>query len=195
MKHKTESAFFAWRSAALYFLLLCLPSLSRAADIQAPGVSNFWKVDDQVYRGAQPSEAGFQSLAKLGVKTVVDLRLAGEESHSKAEEQRIVEAAGMKYVSAPMEGMHTPANDQVSRVLSILQDPAAGPVFLHCQRGADRTGALIACYRIGHDGWENKKALNEARSLGMSWYQVALRRYVLGYRTTPPSNPIAVAAR
>jgi tyrosine-protein phosphatase SIW14 len=187
----TSSAYFAGRFAGVYFLLLCLPSF--AADIQAPGVLNFWKVDDQVYRGAQPTETGFQSLAKLGVRTVVDLRLSDE--HSKAEEQRLVEASGMKYVSLPMEGMHTPANEQVSRVMTILQDPAAGPVFLHCQRGADRTGALIACYRIGHDGWENKKALSEARSLGMSWYQVALQRYVLGYQTTPRSHPIAVAAQ
>jgi tyrosine-protein phosphatase SIW14 len=174
------------------FVLLCLPAFSLASDDPVTaGVPNFWKVNDHVYRGAQPTDAGFQFLARLGIRTIVDLRLLGE--HSQAAEQKIVEAAGMRYVSLPMAGMSTPDQEQVSRVLAILDDPDAGPVFLHCQRGADRTGALIACYRIGHDGWQNKKALSEARSLGMSWYQMALQRYVLGYRAMPPTPPIATA--
>lgn len=165
-----------------------------ASDVQAPGVHNFWKINDQVYRGAQPTDAGFKSLAKLGIRTIVDLRLDGE--HSQAEEQRLVESAGMKYVSVPMQGMATPENRDVLRVLAILENPEAGPVFVHCRRGADRTGALIACYRIGHDGWENKQALSEARHLGMSWYQIALQHYVLGYQATPrvaPTPALAVA--
>jgi tyrosine-protein phosphatase SIW14 len=100
----------------------------------------------------------------------------------------------MKYISVPMQGMSTPANEKVLRVLSLLGDPAAGPVFIHCQRGADRTGALIACYRIGHDGWENRKALSEPRSLGMSWYQLPLQRYVLGHRAAPSAVPAIAAA-
>jgi len=154
-------------------------------------VHNFWKVNHQVYRGAQPTEEGFQSLAKLGIRTVIDLR--PESEHSRGGEERIVEAAGMKYVSLPMEGMAKPTNEQVSRVIGILDDPAAGPVFLHCQRGADRTGALIACYRIRHDGWQNKKALSEARSLGMSWFQVALQRYVMAYKPPSASPGVAIA--
>lgn len=187
-----SSALFFKSFAASCFLALGFALNAAASGMPvAPGVPNFWKVNDQVYRGAQPSEEGFKSLAKLGIRTVVDLRLASE--HSPAEEQKIVEAAGMRYVSLPMAGMSTPGDKQVARVLAILEDPAAGPVFLHCQRGADRTGALIACYRIGHDGWQNRKALSEARSRGMSWYQTALQRYVLGYRAMPPTPPIAAA--
>jgi protein tyrosine/serine phosphatase len=155
-----------------------LPVFLPAADL--PGVSNFQQVNEQVYRGAQPTELGFESLAKLGIKTVVDLRQIGE--HSQAEERRAVEERGMRYVSVPMKGMSTPADQQVSSVLALLNDHSAGPVFVHCKRGADRTGAVIACYRIGHDCWDNKQALREARSLGMSWYQRALQKYVTRYR-------------
>ena len=124
----------------------------------------------------------------MGIKTVVDLRGA---EHSEADEKRVVEAAGMRYVGIPMKGMQTPTDAQVLSALGIMNDTAAGPVFIHCKRGSDRTGAVVACYRIGHDRWDSNKALNEASGLGMSWYQVALRRYVDHYdgKATPLGIP------
>jgi len=79
-----------------------------------------------------------------------------------------------------------------TRVLGLLADGASSPVFVHCQRGAGRTGAVIACYRIEHDHWESKRALSEASSYGMSWYQRALRNYVSHYQ---PSLRAEAAAR
>jgi tyrosine-protein phosphatase SIW14 len=180
------------RAAAVYLTCCVLPAVSRAGGIdlsggQLPGLPNFQKVNDEVYRGGQPTDQGFKNLAGLGIKTVVDLRLIGE--HSQADEQRAVEANAMRYVSVPMKGMSTPTNEQVSTVLALLGDKAAGPVFVHCRRGADRTGTIIACYRILHDRWENQKALSEARSYGMSWFEHALQQYVLRY--TPASARLA----
>ena len=143
------------------------------------GVGNFQKVDDHVYRGAQPTPQGFSNLNKLGIKVVVDLREPGDRS---AFENKVVTAAGMKYISVPMYGMATPSNESVRKVLALLEDTSAGPVFVHCKRGADRTGGVIACYRIEHDGWKNDKALVEARSMGMSWFQKAIQSYVLKYQ-------------
>jgi protein-tyrosine phosphatase len=54
-------------------------------------------------------------------------------------------------------------------------------VFVHCRRGADRTGTVVACYRIGHDRWDGGKAIAEAKADGMSVFQVAMRRYVERY--------------
>ncbi len=170
----------AWGHRCVCLFVLCSPIVAMAATLDIPGIANLQKVNDEVYRGAQPTDLGFAGLAKLGVKTVVDLRQLGE--HSQADEQRLVEQAGMHYVSVPMKGMTTPTADEVSKVLGLLYDKTAGPVFVHCKRGADRTGAVIACYRIGHDHWENQKALSEARSLGMSWYQHALQKYVLKFQ-------------
>ena len=150
-----------------------------AAAVALPGLPNFQKVNEQVYRGGQPAPEGFVNLAALGIKTVVDLRGIGE--HSQADEQRIVEGSGMRYVSVPMKGMSTPEASSVDTVLALLDNSSAGPVFVHCQRGAERTGALLSVYRIRHDGWDSKKALEEAGSLGMSWYQRALRNYVIHF--------------
>ena len=173
-------------------LVFCAPIGALATNVDLPGLSNFQKVDDGVYRGAQPTGDGFTSLAKLGVKTVVDLRLIGERS--QADERRAVEAAGMRYLSVPMAGMATPEDDEISRVLAVLDDSTAGPAFVHCQRGADRTGAVIGCYRINHDHWQNRQALTEARSVGMSWYQRALQSYVLHYQPSATPNLSALAS-
>lgn len=177
------------RRVAVFFAFFSIPALSFAASLDGPGIPNFHQVNGKVYRGAQPTEEGFASLAKLGVKTVVDLRLLGE--HSQAEEQEWVEARGMHYVSIPMRGMSTPTNEQVARVVALFEDVASGPVFVHCRRGADRTGAVIAAYRIEHDHWDNEKALSEARSWGMSWFEKAIQHYV---RTFQPSQ-LALVAR
>ena len=163
--------------------------LGTAISIGAPliltGVPNFYKVDNQVYRGAQPTAEGFASLAKLGVKTVIDLRELGE--HSQAAEEAIVKAGGMQYFSIPLKKMGTPSVETISRILGLLNDSSAGPVFVHCKRGADRTGAVIACYRISHDSWNNTQALSEAKDDGMSAFQRALKHYVKQFTPIPPA--------
>ena len=160
------------------FLTAAIASALFAAPV-VEGVGNFQKVDDHVYRGAQPTPEGFSNLNKLGIKVVVDLREPGDRS---ALENKIVTAAGMKYISVPMYGMATPKSESVQKVLALLEDNSTGPVFVHCKRGADRTGGVIACYRIEHDGWQNAKALLEARSRGMSWFQKAIQSYVLKFQ-------------
>ena len=170
-----------------------LPLVATAGtDSTVPGVGNFQKVNDLVFRGAQPTDQGFQSLAKLGVHTVIDLQESG--SARAIGEEKAVKAAGMEYINVPMEGMQTPSNESVSKVLTVLESGTNGPVFVHCHRGADRTGGVIACYRIEHDHWTNQKALSEARSMGMSWYQVAIQHYVQNYAPKPVTPPAAVAS-
>jgi tyrosine-protein phosphatase SIW14 len=158
-----------------------------AAPVQ--GVGNFQKVDDHVFRGAQPTPEGFRNLSKLGIQTVVDLREPGDRS---AQERKTVTAAGMQYISVPMRGMSAPPRESVVKVLALLEDTNSGPVFVHCLRGADRTGAVIACYRVEHDKWKNDQALAEARSLGMSWFQQAIQSFVVRYQ---PRNLDAAAAK
>jgi len=58
------------------------------------------------------------------------------------------------------------------------------PVFVHCKRGSDRTGTVIACYRISHDRWQQKQALQEAKSHGMGLVQVGLKRYIMTYHSS-----------
>src|SRR5580693_6035582 len=174
-------------------IVIGIASFPGIAQTNPTGLPNFHQINDHVYRGAQPTGQGFQSLAKLGVKTVIDLREAGDRSVS---ERKVVEATGMRYVTIPFQGMSAPSPTDVAKVLALFDDASAGPVFVHCRRGADRTGTVVACYRIAHDGWDNQKALREARTLGMSVVGFGMKRYILSYQAPAGGAPAgrAIAA-
>ncbi len=163
------------------------------------GIKNFDQVDAHLFRGAQPTGEGFRYLAKLGVKTIVDLREAGQRSK---EEESAVAHAGMKYVNVPMTGLTPPTVAEITKLLSVLED-ATGSIYVHCKRGADRTGAVIAAYHIDHDKWDNAHALKDAMAHGMSYFQLPRQNFIRNFQprtldanAAPPANSVpAVAAR
>jgi len=160
------------------------------APMVLPGLHNFFEVNDHVFRGAQPSGQGFAQLAKLGVKTIVDLRESGGRADREKQE---VEAEGMRYFSFPLSGYGAPADSAMAKLLALLDDQTSGPVFVHCRRGADRTGTVMACYRIVHDHWENAKALAEAKAFHMSWTERAMEAYIQHFKA--PASATTAAAR
>ena len=175
-----------YRSFSVLVLSLALTPIW-AADVRPTGIPNFHQVNEHVFRGGQPVDAGWNSLAHLGIKLVVDLRPPSE--HPIESEERAVKAAGMRYVNVPMRGIGTPVGDAVSKVLALLLSDSEGPVFVHCRRGADRTGTVIACYRILRDHWQNQKALQEARSYGMAWVERGMMHYIQNFK--PPETSLA----
>jgi protein tyrosine/serine phosphatase len=164
-----------------FVLVLTFPKPASPADLQAPAIPNFHLVNEHIFRGGQPATQAWSSLARTGVTLVIDLRR--EDEHSSAAEERTVRAAGMSYINVPMKGVAAPSGEQIAKLLSLLSSQET--IFVHCQRGADRTGAVIACYRIEHDHWDRKRALNEAKLLGMAWDQFGLKRYIMGFQPVP----------
>jgi tyrosine-protein phosphatase SIW14 len=144
---------------------------------------NFINVNEQILRGGQPTDEGFKKLAERGVKTVVDLRWTDE--HDIPRERQVVETAGMRFVSIPMRGLSAPTQEQLSKALSVLEDSNSWPVFVHCRRGSDRTGTVLACYRIAHDHWQNQKALAEAKTYGLSSFERAMRSFIEHFQPGP----------
>lgn len=163
------------RQSIRNLLVTCALAIPVFAGSSSLGIENFHQVDAQVFRGAQPTEVGFRYLAKLGVKTVIDLRES--DARARKEEQQVI-AAGMKYVNVPMTGLTPPTQAEIATILGLLENEGEGAVFVHCKRGADRTGAVIASYRIDHDGWDNARALSEAKADGMSFFQLPRQDYI-----------------
>src|SRR5262249_7139263 len=104
-------------------------------------------------------------------------------------EEKVVKSLNMRYIAVPM--VNCPSPEQATKVLAIMNDESAGPVFIHCKRGADRTGTLVACYRISHDSWDNEKALKEARSHGMHWFEWAMFKFVRAFQPTAVATAVA----
>src|SRR5689334_22558944 len=120
-----------------------LPTIALLATVltAADGVPNFHKVNDGLYRGGQPSHQGFESLAKLGIKTVVDLRIPQGQSNW---EKKLVESLGMRYVHIPLHGGELPTQKDVDSMFAILLDNAQWRVFIHCREAKDCTGMIVA---------------------------------------------------
>jgi len=154
----------------------------------ADGVPNFQQVNDRIYRGGQPSDDGFKYVARLGIKTVIDLR---QEPDQVAAEEKLVSAAGMRFINIPMDDLGAPTDAQIALAFAVLADDSAGPVFVHCRRGADRTGTVIACYRIAFEHWRNRQALDEAKSHGLSVFERAMQRYILDFQAPASAAPAA----
>src|SRR5437764_4931529 len=117
--------FYLQSSIQRAMLVVCLvpAAILAASASDVPGVGNFHQVNPQVYRGAQPTDEGFKSLAHLGIATVIDLREPGDRSDREA---TVVKASGMRYVSVPLKGLSAPAPKDVDRILTLLNDPSAG---------------------------------------------------------------------
>ncbi|HEV7906105.1 MAG TPA: tyrosine-protein phosphatase, partial [Pyrinomonadaceae bacterium] len=139
---------------------------------------NFHRVNTKVYRGGQPRQGGIQKLATLGVKTVINLR--DDDERAKAE-GREAGTAGLRYFNIPLGRLGRPQDAEVERVLSLINDLQNGVIFVHCAHGADRTGVVMAIYRIAHDGWTSEQAKQEADRYGMKFWQHGMKDYVHDY--------------
>lgn len=157
-------AVFASLCATAQGPLLSNPSAgdrSPAHRLTLKGVANAAEVTPRLYRGAQPTAQGFDTLANLGIDIVVDLR------GSRESERERVNKLGMQYVAIPWH-CPFPHDDVFARFLSLLRQNPAKKVFVHCRLGDDRAGMTIAAYRMAEQGWTAKEAKQEMEAYGFS---------------------------
>jgi protein tyrosine phosphatase (PTP) superfamily phosphohydrolase (DUF442 family) len=131
-----------------------------------------------LFRGAQPLPGGLRRLSELGINTIVNLR--GTDSLTRNDEAEAV-SLGLKYFNVPLPTWGRPEDSRVRRILEILVAPENGRVFVHCKNGVDRTGMIVALYRITAEGRNPVEAKAEAMRYGMSGYQYWKRDYIDDY--------------
>lgn len=139
---------------------------------------NFARVNERLYRGGQPRKNSMERLVALGVKTIINLRDDDEKARTEADAAK---TAGIHYFNVPLKRFGRPNNLEVARILSLIGDKENGIVFVHCHKGEDRTGLIIALFRISHDGWSAHDAIQEAKRFGMAFWQVQMRDYISDY--------------
>jgi protein tyrosine phosphatase (PTP) superfamily phosphohydrolase (DUF442 family) len=158
-----------------------------AARVPPRGLANFGIVSPRLYRGGQPEDTGFPELRNLGVDIVVNLR---HETDRIARERALVESLGMRYVSIPWQGRHSPSTEQVAQFLKLLDDNRQRIVFVHCRRGAERTGVFVASYRIAREHWRPEQALAEMEVFRFRGLRFGhLKRFVRAFPTLVLSEP------
>jgi tyrosine-protein phosphatase SIW14 len=153
------------------------------------GLPRFGRINDSLYRGAQPYAEGLQQLKKLGITTIIDLR--GEDPHKVDWERKQAEALGIRFIHLPVSGWSTPSDEQVAQFFSIFRSKANEKVFVHCRFGEDRTGVFIASYRIAFDHWSSDQALSEMLVFGFNrlWHP-SMASYIRSLPQRLQSDPM-----
>lgn len=155
-------------------------------------IDNFGRISDTYYRGAQPVGRDYAELAKLGIKTVINLT----SDDALAEEPGLVTGAGMKYVAMPMTTHVAPTADQLATFLKIVNDPASQPVYVHCVGGKHRTGVMTAVYRMTQESWTADQAFNEMKKFkfGPTMLHPEFKQFVYGYKVPTPEAAATLPA-
>lgn len=128
----------------------------------APNSSAF---ASRVYFAGQPSAADLAEYAKLGVKKVINLRMPAEQANLGFDEAGAVKQAGLEYTHVPF-GAEGPSDDDIRRVLGVLETAGEGKILLHCA-SANRAGLMWTLFRGERHGLPLDRALAEGKAIGM----------------------------
>lgn len=163
----------------VFLAVICC--LAFAADLPVH-VRNFAKVSNHLYRGGAPGPEGLKELVAAHVVLDIDLREPHEGTATEAAEAKKL---GLQYINVPLSEFWAPSENDVKKILALIEADRSGPVFVHCRRGKDRTGTIVACYRIETDNWTNRRALQEANSYGMSYAERRMRSFIMRFKPVP----------
>jgi protein tyrosine/serine phosphatase len=177
-----------FKRVGVFTLFLATAASLAGSDLPSSNnIPRFKMLTTGLYRGGQPDKKGFEFLKQQGVKTIINLRLENDE-------ETTVKQLGMNYVQIAIDDPRPSSRipeQAISKYFEIVNNPENYPIFFHCRRGADRTGAMAALYRIANQGWDAKKAYSEARDIGLRWWYVAIKNQLMGFKLAKPQTVTA----
>jgi protein tyrosine/serine phosphatase len=137
-----------------------------ARPLSLDGVPNLHQVGANLYRSAQPTARGFVALqTTYNVQTIINLR-------SSQTDAALINSSNMVEQSVPMNALLVHKVDVIAALKLIVAASANGPVLVHCKHGADRTGLVIAMYRILYQGWTKQQAIDELEHGGFGYHTI-----------------------
>lgn len=145
----------------------------QAQKISSSEIAHFYKVTDRLYRGGQPSDKGFEELKKLGITHIISLRSGSDDANIQNAEKLTLE-----HIPVSVNPFKKPKEADVIQFLKAVTTASHHPVFVHCREGVDRTGLMIAAYRIVIDEWSREEAITEMNSIGSHWYYQRFESYL-----------------
>jgi len=162
--------------------------------LRVPGIPKAGRINDHLYRGAQPKSQGLAELKKLGITTVVDLR--GEDPDTIAWEHQQADSLGMRFVHIPVSGWSPPKDEQVVQFLSLFHNDPKEKIFVHCRFGDDRTGVFVATYRMALEKWPAEQALKEMYFFGFNgFWHPSMKTFIRGFPARLNSTPALASLR
>ena len=134
-----------------------------AKKIQLKGVGNLYQVSEELYRSEQPNKKGFANLKKLGIQSVLNLR----KYHTDDDEAK---GLNLNLYSYKMSAGNITEED-IEKCIRIIR-MAPKPILIHCMHGSDRTGTIVAAYRIVEQNWSVDDAIAELQEKQFGYHEV-----------------------
>ncbi|NVO08687.1 MAG: tyrosine-protein phosphatase [Bacteroidales bacterium] len=129
--------------------------------ISSKNLDNLYRVSDDLYRSEQPNKEAFVELKSMGIQSVLNLRTTEKDDD-------LIVNLGIKAYIVPMDaGSFT--DKEIIEALKVIAN-APKPMLVHCRHGADRTGVVVAMYRIIFQGWTKEDALIELLNGGYGFH-------------------------
>lgn len=160
-------------------------------------MKRFFELSPSLYRGAVPSARDLPILAECGIRCIVDFQVRPNPG-----ERESAERLGIRYLHVPWTAhLHRALSfhyvHTVSiRFLDILAERTNLPVYVHCYHGRERTGTMIAVYRMAIENWSYEKARDEMLGFGVNkWLHFNLFMYLKRFRKFLDRNPAFADAR
>src|SRR3989338_6346967 len=112
------------------------------------------------YRSGQPDSDDLKYvLKKAKVRTVLNLK-----GSTPSYEKDLARKFGARLIHMKMNASTPPTEEQLEAYLTLLKDPKTYPLWVHCHGGADRTGVMVAIYRMEFENWSKWRAMGEMLS-------------------------------
>ncbi len=157
----------------LTILLLCLSSATFAIEPErnpawaTPIASqqNLFRITPNFFRSARLQKEDVKLVQSLGIKTVISLR-------NFHHDDKILKNSGIKMQRVPINTWAVGDDKVIAALRAIKAAEKEGSVLLHCQHGADRTGMVVAMYRMIYMDWSREQALDELQNGGYGYHSM-----------------------
>lgn len=161
------------------FLMGCAsPPLPDACDNKlSPAIANSCVVKEgTLWRGSKPDSIGAAALVSLGVKTVVNLELVHEDVDAFATAKMPGGSPGdisyfrIRDWEPDAEIAPKLLDSHVAEFIAVTKTQAT-PIYVHCRSGQNRTGVMVAAYRILVENASIESAVSEMQRYRGFWFE------------------------
>jgi len=140
---------------------------------------NFRQVTPTLYRSGLISKESVPYLKELGIKTVLTF---DNQPKRVAKEQQFLKEAGIESISIPWSGWDYPDDETIQKIHQIMDLPERQPILVHCKHGQERTGVVVATWRISRQNWNVDQAYQEMKACGFRSFQYGhLKKYIYNF--------------
>ena len=126
------------------------------------------QVSKYVYRGGEPKD--FSVYEKNGIKSVINLQTGWFEALTAKSDREFIYCykTKTKFFDFSLSQFKPPRREVVEMCMEIILN-SMFPVYVHCRHGHERTGFIIAVYRMQLCDWPFDLAFSEMKESGCHW--------------------------